>query len=56
MHPILLLQLLNLCVEPCDVLSQVIDGSLLLVRVGRTIERHSPESLFKEMQQRVRPT
>lgn len=50
------LQLLDLRREPRDVVGQRVDGALLLIRVGWTVECLPPKGRFKEPEEGARPT
>jgi hypothetical protein len=39
-----------------DLLGEGVDSALLLVEVGRAVEGMATECLFKELEERVRPT
>ena len=45
--PHLGLQLLNMCLEPRDTLGQVVDGSLLQVRLRRPLKNNPPEGFLQ---------
>ena len=50
------LQLLDLCLEPPDLIRQALNDTLLLIRVGRAAQSQPTKDIFKEPEQGARPT